>query len=156
MWKPTYTGDLKKLKNNKVKIIHGINCKNIDQFESEGNLIDIFFDDKINEYIILIRIIKTNRKYGSRNIFISKYGLLAIKSSEITSADIQCFEINNLVRKKCINSLCLDISHIILDFANDELSALPELSQFLKTSFPQRSRISIILPETLILKSLEM
>ena len=54
MWKSIYTGDLKKLKNNKVKIIHGINCKNIDQFESEGKLIDIFFDNKINEYIINI------------------------------------------------------------------------------------------------------
>ena len=122
MWKPIYTCELEKLKNNKVKIIHGINCKNIDQIESEGNVIDIFFDDKINEYIILIRIIKTNRKYGSRNIFISKYGLLAIKSSEITSAEIECFKINDLIKQKSIESLCLDVSDIILAFSGNYIN----------------------------------
>ena len=119
MWKPTYTCELEKLKNNKVKIIHGINCKNIDQFESEGNLIDIFFDDKINEYIILIKITKTTRKYGTRNIFISRYGFLAIKSSQVTSVEIECFEINDLIRKKSIKSLCLDVADIILAFSGN-------------------------------------
>ncbi len=122
MWKPTYTCELEKLKNNKVKIIHGINCKNIDQFESEGNLIDIFFDDKINEYIILIKITKTTRKYGTRNIFISKYGFLAIKSSHITSVEIESFEINNLIRQKSIKSLCLDVADIILDFSGNYIN----------------------------------
>ena len=122
MWKPIYKGDFKKLISNKVKIIHGINCKNIDQFESEGNLLDIFFDYEINEIIILIKITKTTRKYGTRNIFISKYGFLAIKSSHITSVEIESFEINNLIRQKSIKSLCLDVADIILDFSGNYIN----------------------------------
>lgn len=119
MWKPIYTGDFKKLINRKVKTIHGINCKYIDQFESEGKLLDIFFDNEINEFIILIKITKNTRKYGTRNIFISECGFLAIKSSQVTSVEIECFKINDLIRKKSIKSLCLDVADIILAFSGN-------------------------------------
>ena len=119
MWKPIYTGDFKKLVGRKVKTIHGIDCNYIDQFESEGNLLDIFFDKEINEFIILIKITKNIRKYGKSNIFISNFGFLAIKSSQITSIKIKCLEINDLIRKKSVKSLCLDVADIILVFSGN-------------------------------------
>ncbi len=114
-----YTGDFKKLIGKRIKIIHGLNANYIDQFESEGKLLDMSFDDEINEFIIWIEIIKTTRKYGTRNIFISRYGSLAIKSSQVTSVEIECFEINDLIRKKSIKSLCLDVADIILAFSSN-------------------------------------
>ena len=119
MWKPIYTGDFKKLIDKKVKIIHGINSEYSDQFESEGNLLDIFLDNEINEFIILIKITKNITKYGTRSIFISKYGFLAIKSSQVTSVKIECFEINDLIKKKSIESLCIDVADIILGFSDN-------------------------------------
>ena len=119
MWKPTYTCELEKLKNNKVKIIHGIRCTNIDQFESEGKLIDIFFENEINQYIILIKLIKNIRKYGKGNIFVSKQMFLPIKGSQITSVEIECFKINDLIKQKSIESLCLDVADLILEFSGN-------------------------------------
>lgn len=122
MWNPTYKGDLKKLINNKVKIIHGIRSTNIDQFESEGKLLDIFFENEINEYIILIKLIKTIKKYGKGSIFVSKQRFLPIKGSQIKSVEIECFKINDLIKQKSIESLFLDVSDIILSFSGNYIN----------------------------------
>tara|TARA_B100000242_G_C42798844_1_gene371597 strand:- start:188 stop:559 length:372 start_codon:yes stop_codon:yes gene_type:complete len=119
MWKPIFKGDFKKLIGKKVKITHGIRSTNIDQFESEGKLLDIFFENEINQYIILIKLIKSIRKYGKGNIFVSKQMFLPIKGSQITNVEIECFKINDLIKQKSIESLCLDVSEIILAFSGN-------------------------------------
>ena len=119
MWKPIFKGDFKKLIGKKVKITHGIRSTNIDQFESEGKLLDIFFENEINQNIILIKLIKSIRKYGKGNIFVSKQMFLPIKGSQITNVEIECFKINDLIKQKSIESLCLDVSEIILAFSGN-------------------------------------
>ena len=44
---------------------------------------------------------------------------LPIKGSQITSVEIECFKINDLIKQKSIESLCLDVSEIILAFSGN-------------------------------------
>ena len=116
MWNPIFKGDFKKLIRKKIKIVHGSNHAYKDQYESEGELLDIFIENQINEITILIKVIKNIKKYGTGYIFISQYRFLPIKSSQITSVNIESYEIKDLIKQMSIKSLCLDIAYIILDF----------------------------------------
>ena len=118
MWNPTFKGDFKILTGRKIKILHGSNYEYKDQYYSEGELLDIFIDNEINEIIILIKVVKNIKKYGPGYIFISKYKLLPIRSSQITSVNIESYEIKELIKQISIKSLCIDIADIILDFLN--------------------------------------
>ena len=123
MWKPVNVDCFEEIRGKKVKIVYWFNSKKTNQYQSEGELLDIIFDSEVNEFIIIIKVLNHEIIYGDKNrIYISKFGIIPIRGSNIISAEIECDEIENLILKKSIESLCSDIAYNILEFSGKYIS----------------------------------
>lgn len=118
MWKPVNVGCLKEIRGKKVKIVYWFDSKNTNQYESEGELLDIDSDREVNEFVIIMKVLNHVTKYGNKNrVYISKNGIIPIRGKNIISAEIECDEIEHLVLRKSIDNLCSDIAFNILQFS---------------------------------------
>ena len=123
MWKPVNVDCFKEIRGKKVKIVYWLDFKNKNQYESEGVLLDLVLDKEVNEFVIIMKVLNHVTKYGNKNrIYISKIGIIPIRGNNIISAEIECDEIENLILKKSINSLCSDIAYNILEFSGKYIS----------------------------------
>ena len=123
MWKPVNVGCFEEIRGKKVKIVYWFDSKNTNQYESEGELLDIDLDSEVNEFVIIMKVSNHVTKYGNKNrVYISKIGIIPIRGKNIISAEIECDEIENLVLKKSIDSLCSDIAYNILEFSGKYIS----------------------------------
>ena len=123
MWKPVNVDCFEEIRGKKVKIVYWFNSKKTNQYQSEGELLDIIFDSEVNEFIIIIKVLNHEIIYGDKNrTYISKFGIIPIRGSNIISAEIECDEIENLILKKSIESLCSDIAYNILEFSGKYIS----------------------------------
>lgn len=115
MWIPTYKGDFKKLKDKKVKVTHKLNNREI---ESEGLLLDFVWDvDFIKESYLVMKIKNSYNKHNKDikcRIYIGRY-LNAIPSKDILQVEIECDEIEDLIKSK--KSISLDVANTILEFS---------------------------------------
>lgn len=118
MWKPVNIASFEEIRGKKVKIVYWFDSKNTNQYESEGELLDIVLDREVNEFVIIMKVLNHVTKYGNKNrIYISKIGIIPIRGNNVISAEIECDEIENLVLKKSTDCLCFDIAYNILEFS---------------------------------------
>lgn len=117
MWVPSYKGDFKKLKGKNVKVTHKYNDN---EFDSVGSFLDLAWSiDFIKESYIIIKIYNSQKRnnVNTKSIFFIGEYMNALPYKSILKVDIECDEVEDLIKIISKKSLCLDVANIILEFS---------------------------------------
>ena len=111
MWKPKYSGDFKNLYGKKIIVTYGSSDeKNTNK--TEGILTRIGKDANNVLSSIILDINNTNNhnhNYISSN---------TICFNLISNVEIECDDVENVVKEESEKKLCLDIADVILEFSD--------------------------------------
>lgn len=110
MWKPKYSGDFKDLYGKKIIVTYGYEGEK-NNMKTEGILTRMGknSDNVLSSVILDIKNTNNNHDYISSN---------TICFNLISNIEIECDDVENVVKEESEKSLCLDVSHIILEFSN--------------------------------------
>ena len=114
MWKPKYTGDFKDLYGKKILVTYGYDGEK-NNMKTEGILTRIGknSDNVLSSVILDIKNTNNNGNYISSN---------TICFNLISNVEIECDEVENVVKEGSEKGLCLDVSDIILEFSGKYIS----------------------------------
>ena len=115
MWKPKYNGDFKNLYGKKIIVTYGYDGENNTK-KTEGILTRMGKDSDNILSSVILDIKNTNNhnhNYISSN---------TICFNLISNVEIECDEVENVVKKGSEKGLCLDVSDIILEFSGKYIS----------------------------------
>lgn len=110
MWKPKYSGDFKNLYGKKIIVTYGYEGEK-NNMKTEGILtrIGTNSDNVLSSVILDINNTNNNRNYTSSN---------TICFNLISNVDIECDDVEEVVKEESEKRLCLDVSDIILEFSS--------------------------------------
>ena len=114
MWKPKYSGDFKNLYGKKILVTYGYDGEKNSE-KTEGTLTRICKNSNnvLSSVILDIKNTNNNRNYISSN---------TICFNLISNVEIECDDVEEVIKEGSDKSLCLDVSNIILEFSGKYIS----------------------------------
>lgn len=115
MWQPKYSGDFKTLYGKKIIVTYGYDGEK-NSIKTEGILTRMGKNsDNVLSSVILD--IKNNNNHNHNYISSN-----TICCNLISNIDIECDDVEEVIKEESEKSLCLDVSNIILEFSGKYIS----------------------------------